>query len=252
LKLRILTINIHKGFSIFNRRFMLHELREAIREVSADLVFLQEVIGEHQRHSKNHETWPEESHYEFLADEIWDDFAYGRNAVHSTGHHGNALLSKFPITRFHQHDLSLYHLEQRGLLHCEIAIPGLSQPLHCICTHLNLLALHRQQQYEMIETYINVQIPHEVPLIMAGDFNDWNNQAESLLAQPLNLLECYRLLHGKLAKTFPCFWPVLSLDRIYGRGFEVKQCITMSRQPWSKLSDHLPLIAEVELHGTMD
>ena len=40
---KVLTVNVHKGFTTFNRRFMLHELREAVRGVAADLVFLQEV-----------------------------------------------------------------------------------------------------------------------------------------------------------------------------------------------------------------
>jgi len=251
-KLRLLTMNVHKGFSIFNRRFVLHELRDAIRKVSADLVFLQEIIGENHRHREKHETWPEKSQYEFLADEIWKDFSYGRNAVYSAGHHGNALLSKFPIIQSYQHNLSLYSLEQRGLLHCEITIPGIHHSLHCICVHLNLVAFHRRQQYEMIKRYIDVRIPHGAPLLIAGDFNDWSDQAEKLLARPLNLFECHRLLHGHLAKTFPSFRPILRLDRIYGRGFEVIHCRTSSEQPWSKLSDHLPLIAELEFHVVVD
>lgn len=43
--LNVLTINTHKGFTAFNRRFILPELREAVRSVSADIVCLQEVMG---------------------------------------------------------------------------------------------------------------------------------------------------------------------------------------------------------------
>src|SRR5690606_36700596 len=35
----VLTVNTHKGFTAFNRRFILHELREAVRAVDADIVF---------------------------------------------------------------------------------------------------------------------------------------------------------------------------------------------------------------------
>lgn len=42
---KVLTINIHKGFTAFNRRFILPELRDAVRTVSADIVCLQEVMG---------------------------------------------------------------------------------------------------------------------------------------------------------------------------------------------------------------
>ena len=37
--LKVLTINIHKGFTAFNRRFILPELRDAVRTVSADIVW---------------------------------------------------------------------------------------------------------------------------------------------------------------------------------------------------------------------
>ncbi|MEO6146709.1 MAG: EEP domain-containing protein, partial [Sulfuriferula sp.] len=43
--LRVASYNIHKGFSHFNRRMVIHELRERLRALSADIVFLQEVQG---------------------------------------------------------------------------------------------------------------------------------------------------------------------------------------------------------------
>ncbi len=79
---KVLTINIHKGFTAFNRRFILPELRDAVRTVSADIVCLQEVMGAHEVHPLHVENWPDTSHYEFLADTMWSDFAYGRNAVY--------------------------------------------------------------------------------------------------------------------------------------------------------------------------
>lgn len=82
---KVLTINIHKGFTAFNRRFILPELRDAVRTVSADIVCLQEVMGAHEVHPLHVENWPDTSHYEFLADTMWSDFAYGRNAVYPEG-----------------------------------------------------------------------------------------------------------------------------------------------------------------------
>jgi endonuclease/exonuclease/phosphatase family metal-dependent hydrolase len=95
-RLRVLTVNTHKGFTALNRRFILPELREAVRATSADLVFLQEVLGGHDGHATRYQDWPSMSQYEFLADSMWSDFAYGQNAVYPDGHHGNALL---PSTR---------------------------------------------------------------------------------------------------------------------------------------------------------
>ena len=81
--LRILSYNIHKGFSSGNRRFVLKKMREAIRLVHADLVFLQEVLGEHQVHRERVKEWPDQSQFEFLADEIWPHYTYGKNAIYS-------------------------------------------------------------------------------------------------------------------------------------------------------------------------
>ena len=53
-QLRIITVNTHKGFTPLNRRFILPELRDAVRTLGADLVFLQEVLGTHQSLSLIH------------------------------------------------------------------------------------------------------------------------------------------------------------------------------------------------------
>ena len=121
--LNVLTINTHKGFTAFNRRFILPELREAVRSVSADIVCLQEVMGAHEIHPLHIENWPDTTHYEFLADTMWSDYAYGRNAVYPEGHHGNAVLSRFPIEHYQNLDVSVGNSEKRGLLYCRIVPP---------------------------------------------------------------------------------------------------------------------------------
>ena len=93
---RVLTVNTHKGLTFFNRKFILHELREAVRSVSAEVVFLQEVQGLHDRHHLRFANWTETPHHEFLADTVWPEVAYGRNAVYPNGHHGNAVLARDP------------------------------------------------------------------------------------------------------------------------------------------------------------
>ena len=75
---KVLTVNIHKGFTFFNRKFILPELRDAVRSVGADVVFLQEVTGNHIKHPDKFDNFPEAPHYEFLADTIWPQFAYGK------------------------------------------------------------------------------------------------------------------------------------------------------------------------------
>jgi endonuclease/exonuclease/phosphatase family metal-dependent hydrolase len=41
--IKVLSYNIHKGFSPSNRRFVLQGIREGIRSTGADVVFLQEL-----------------------------------------------------------------------------------------------------------------------------------------------------------------------------------------------------------------
>src|SRR4051812_7468381 len=95
--LRVISYNIHKGFSSGNLKFILKKMREALRFVQPDLIFLQEVLGHHEVHSRRIKDWPDQSQFEFLAHELWPHFAYGRNAVYTNGHHGNAILSKYPF-----------------------------------------------------------------------------------------------------------------------------------------------------------
>lgn len=246
LTVRVLTVNTHKGFTAFNRRFMLHELRDAVREVSADVVFLQEVQGMHERHPQRVENWPDAPHYEFLADSIWTAYAYGRNAVYPFGHHGNAVLSKFPILRYENRDASVSGPEKRGLLHCAIDLPARGRQLHAICVHLGLRETHRRIQLRMLCELIHEQVPPEAPLVVAGDFNDWRLSAERLLGQ-CGLTEVHAHAHGRLPRTFPARLPMLRLDRIYVRGVREFRPLRMPERPWAHLSDHSPLAAEIQL-----
>ncbi|HCN62857.1 MAG TPA: hypothetical protein DIT33_05590 [Pseudomonas sp.] len=244
-RIKVLTVNTHKGFTAFNRRFILPELREAVRSTSADLVFLQEVLGEHEKHASRYEEWPKTSQYEFLADSMWTDFAYGRNAVYPNGHHGNALLSKYPIKSSRNLDVSITGPERRGLLHCVLDVPG-HENVHAICVHLSLLESHRQLQIVLLHQLLKSLPPHE-PVIIAGDFNDWKLQGNAALAQRDDLHEVFERHHGQLAKTYPARWPLLRLDRIYLRNATGHEPIILSNKPWTHLSDHLPLAVEVRL-----
>ncbi len=245
--LKILTLNLHKGFSHFRRRFVLHELREAIREISADLVFLQEVLGEHDGYAGRHGNWPAVSQYEFLADSIWQDFAYGKNAVYPRGHHGNALLSKYPILEFENRDVTEKGAEGRGLLLARIDIPHRHEQLHAICVHLGLTARHRTEQLAKLADIINRELPRDAAVVVAGDFNDWRSRANGMLAEDAGLVEAFAETCGRSARSYPARWPLLRLDRIYTRNLDVLGPRVLSHRPWSHLSDHAALVAQVAL-----
>ncbi|QNP39887.1 endonuclease/exonuclease/phosphatase family protein [Lysobacter solisilvae (ex Woo and Kim 2020)] len=241
----VLTLNAHMGFNPFRRRFVLPELREAIRSVSADIVFLQEVLGEHAHYARKHVNWPDGPQYEFLADTLWPQFAYGRNAVYPHGHHGNALLSKLPIVQHANRDISIHGSEGRGLLHCVLAMPGTGMEVHAICVHLGLRESHRQRQLELLCGIIKREVPADAPLVVAGDFNDWRGKGHGVLER-CGLQEVFLQQHGALARTFPARWPLLPVDRIYVRGARGVAPQVLSARPWSHLSDHAPLLARIE------
>ena len=237
---RVLTVNTHKGFGPLNRRFILPELRDAIRAVGADIVFLQEVHGTHRRHGSRIANWPTMAQYEFLADELWPQFAYGRNAVYPDGDHGNAVLSKFPIVRHDNRDVSLTGTEPRALLHCVVQIPGWPDAVHAICVHLGLRESHRHQQLLLLSDLVRNGIPANEAVIVAGDFNDWRRRAHALLESGAGLREVFRSADGRSARTFPARLPLLQLDRIYVRNARAYDPEVLPRRPWSHLSDHAP------------
>jgi endonuclease/exonuclease/phosphatase family metal-dependent hydrolase len=245
LSFRVLTVNAHKGFGIFNRRFILRELRAAVQAVQADVVFLQEVLGEHALHATRQADWPDRPQYEYLADTMWTDMAYGRNAVYPHGHHGNALLSRFPIRYRANHDASHPGDESRGLLHC-ILEPPQGPPLHAICVHLGLSEAHRSLQLRQLCELASREVPADAPLVVAGDFNDWRLRGHRLLSA-CGLHEVFVSAQGAPARTFPSRWPLLRLDRIYARNAVSHAPVALPRHPWSHLSDHAPLAAELQV-----
>ncbi len=260
--LRIATFNIHKGFSALNRRMTVHELRQQLRKLDADIVFLQEVQGEHHGHAARLAHWPALAQAEFLAEDVWPQIAYGRNVSYPRGHHGNAILARLPMTDIHNQDVTHWRFERRGLLHCTVRLPakpGASggEAVHCVCVHLSLFGHSRQRQMNALAEHIETAIAADAPLIVAGDFNDWRNRADAILARRLGLREvfaavtqdtdrgCGQQRSTPPVRSFPAGLPLLRLDRIYVRGFSVKAATLHFAAPGIHLSDHAALSAEL-------
>ena len=244
--IRVASYNIHKGLSQFNRRLIVHELKERLRLLGADIVFLQEVLGDHEAHPQRFPHWPGRPQHEFLADSVWQDYAYGRNAVYDEGHHGNAILSRFPIVQWDNEDISAHNLESRGMLHCHISVPGWKQPLHAINVHLGLTEGGRRRQLDMIRSRILAEVPAGDPLILAGDFNDWRVRACRYLGANLGLRDAFQIHQGRPARSFPALIPLLHLDRIYVRDLQVEAAEVHSGRNWRRLSDHAALTATLQ------
>ena len=246
-QLRILTYNVHKGFSAGNRHFILHRLKDALVRADADIMFFQEMQGEHKQHEQNQEDWPDCSHSEFIAEDIWPYIAYGKNALYESGHHGNAILSKHPLIRWENINVSPLSWASRSILHGVIKLPDLEGEFHIICIHLGLIKMERKQQFQVLCKRIEEHVPATAPLIIAGDFNDWTERAEKYFYQHLNLKEAHQTLHNKHARTWPAWLPILKMDRVYYRGIQPVSCERPKYNLWRRLSDHAPLLATFEI-----
>ena len=279
--LRIVSYNIHKGRSASGSRESLSQLRLGLYGLHPDLLFLQEVQGRNERESILH------AQHESLGAALGMQHCYGRNAIRAETDHGNALLSRHPILRFENQDISDHKLEQRGLLHAVIQVD--ETPVHCLVVHLGLFAGGRARQIQALVERIKRVVPEGAPMIIAGDFNDWTNRLAPLFVQQLGLYEVFAVSPQGLAmrsmplrhtvkrlgrslrngsalggtahelgvngmarltpppRTFPSAFPWLRLDRIYQRGFAVRKARVLHGNPWRQLSDHAPIFAELEL-----
>jgi len=124
----------------------------------------------------------------------------------------------------------------------------------------------RRQTAALIEAVL-ASAGTNAPIIIAGDFNDWSNQLSDMLRERLGVKEVFdqqvkttgligylRQLSGlstahqpQPARTFPAAMPVLQLDRIYLRGFEVETAQVLRGGLWATLSDHAPIITTLHL-----
>jgi endonuclease/exonuclease/phosphatase family metal-dependent hydrolase len=248
-RLRVATYNIHKGVRGVgpNKRLEIHNLGLGVEALDADLVFLQEVrLFNHRdarRFARTAWGWPGEGQAEFLAPQGYFS-TYRSNAVTRDGEHGNALLSRWPVGDVGHQDVSDHRFEQRGLLHVPVQWRGLE--LHTIVAHFGLMHSSRLRQAERLAAYIRTAIPPQALLIVAGDFNDWGERLDP--AMHLNgLVRASPPEAPRGPRTFPSRMPMFALDRVYMRGLRCHSMFTPHGPAWVRMSDHLPLVVELEL-----
>ncbi len=247
--LRVATYNIHKGVRGVGprKRLEIHNLGLGIEALDADLVFLQEVRLFHAREARQFERtwfgWPQQGQAEFLAPEGYD-VAYRTNAVTRHGEHGNALLSRWPIGEPGHHDVSDHPFEQRGLLHVPVQWHGTT--IHAVVAHFGLIHSSRVRQVQRLAQYLDAHVPRGEPLLVAGDFNDWGEKLDAPMAE-IGLSRA-RTQHQPASHrlTFPSRVPVFALDRVYMRGLACRSTFVPRGGTWARMSDHLPLVAELE------
>ena len=247
--MRVATYNIHTGVRGLGprKRLEIHNLGLAVEALDADLVFLQEVRlfhkGEVRRFDRTSFGWPAQGQAEYLAPEGYD-VAYRTNAVTRQGEHGNALLSRWPMGDVGHHDVSDHRFEQRGLLHVPVTWNG--STVHAIVVHFGLVHRSRVRQVERLAQFIQTEVPPGDMLVVAGDFNDWGERLDKPM-QDLGLTRAAAPGMGRGAcATFPSLAPVFALDRFYLRGLACRSAMVPRGMTWARMSDHLPLVAELE------
>ena len=268
MKLRVATYNIHQGVMGLRQKVRIHDIRVALSAIDADIVFLQEVQDRNERLARR-KGYPEGTQLDYLCTGSYLHRAYGMNAVYPHGHHGNAIVSRHEIGVFLNHDISDHALEKRGLLHAVSHFNGRSRnvDIHLINTHFGLIKRSRVRQAAFLVDFVRSEVPDDAPLIIAGDFNDWQRAADDVMRDALDVVEVTeefgrgqgrprfldRLLPWReprrpaVARTYPSVMPWLMLDRIYVRGFKVHEVRVPKGLEWSQRSDHMPLIADLEV-----
>jgi len=244
MQLRVLTYNIHRAIGI-DRRFRLERIVEILDYYQADLVLLQEVdVGVPRSRSLN------------LAEEIaraldYPYFGLGLNVVLSEGWYGNATLSRFPISRERNIDLTIEGRKRRGCLYARIDIdPEKSLYLETFNLHLGLSFKERPQQVGLlVRSHEFAGIDRQQPCLVGGDFNDWWTRLAPIFTEALDFACATNHKRGyqNAFLTYPSFSPTSGLDKIFCRGkLRVLNCRSCRMRVSKVASDHLPVIVDFE------
>jgi endonuclease/exonuclease/phosphatase family metal-dependent hydrolase len=232
--LRIVTYNIHRSIGM-DRRTRPDRIATVLRDINADVICLQEVVGAGPSGI---------SHIE----EIGATLAMGwvmAPARQLRGHHfGNAILSRRPILHHAEHDLSWKTCEERSLQRADIDVDG--HTLHVYNVHLGTAILERRYQADRLATIVSDKHIGGAKIVL-GDFNEWMRGATTqLLSAKLKSVDLTNYLRRR--RTYPGLFPILHLDHIYYAGRMEIVGIELPRTRLSLVaSDHLPLVADLRV-----
>jgi endonuclease/exonuclease/phosphatase family metal-dependent hydrolase len=244
LLIRTITYNIHRAIGV-DRRFRPERIVSILRHYDPDLVLLQEVDEGVPRSREL------DMARELAADLGFPHFAVGHNVSLRRGRYGNATLSRFPILRERNIDLSSGTAWiRRGCQHTSIALLAGRAPLEVFNLHLGLSWRERERQVALLmRSHEFGSLGPEAPCLVAGDFNDWRSLLRPVFTNGLGF-RCATdsgLDRPRSLLTYPSFSPQGGLDRIYYRGPLHLAAVRRCRLQVARLaSDHLPVVADFE------
>jgi len=240
--LRLVTYNIHKGIGGTDRRYRLERTIETLRHCQPDIALLQEVDDDVPRSRRDVQV-------DLLAEAVGlPHRAFQRNVHLKHGHYGNAVLSRFPLTGVEDIDLTIRPKKRRRALvvRCRLAVGQRTRSLLVVNVHLGLSSIERQLQLRrLLKKHPLANASWRLPMVIGGDYNDAMGNLGKRIMVPRGFSSVGRKIH-----TFPAVLPVRSLDRIFYRGpLELQHAYASRTQLARQASDHLPLVAEFELHA---
>jgi endonuclease/exonuclease/phosphatase family metal-dependent hydrolase len=227
--LRVATYNVHACIGADGRHDP-NRVANVIGELNADIVALQEF------------TYPATVALETRTPVVLTtldryECALGPTRQSLTQCFGNALFTRHPIVELRRIDLSMERREPRGALAATVDVGGAL--VHVLAAHLGLRVRERRFQVRQILDYLD-SVRNSVSVVL-GDFNDW------LPGRSVVHVLDHRLGQPPRPASFPVFWPLLALDRVWVHPARALQRIFIHATPTARVaSDHFPVVAEID------
>jgi endonuclease/exonuclease/phosphatase family metal-dependent hydrolase len=230
--LTAVSYNIHQCVGTDGKRDP-HRIATVIQETKADIIGLQEVDFNSLGAKKSHQL-------DYLAEATGMRAVAGPTIRSADIEFGNALLTSREITHVRLHDLTVVRRQPRGVIEAEIVCEG--KIIRVLVTHFGLALNERRRQAQSLLKILRQQKASYALTLVIGDINEWRPRGFAL----------YRL-NSHLGKapsprTFPSFFPVFALDRIWVKPRAALLQIKTARNGVARTaSDHLPVLATVNV-----
>jgi endonuclease/exonuclease/phosphatase family metal-dependent hydrolase len=180
--------------------------------------------------------------------------ANGPNVELRKGRYGNATLSREPIVRERNIDLTVNGKKRRGCQHTTLELPraGGAMRLEVFNLHLGLGARERERQIGMlVHSPEFAAIDRDSACLVAGDFNDWRSRLRVALCEVLDFgcaTDLGDTASPRSLPTYPSPSPQGGLDKVFYRGGLTPVKAHACRLGVCRVaSDHLPVLVEFEL-----
>jgi endonuclease/exonuclease/phosphatase family metal-dependent hydrolase len=237
--MRLVTYNIHKGIGGQDRRCQLERIVKVIDELAPDLVCLQEV-GRHLPRTGGQDQ-PRLLHRYFPHMSI----AFQQTVRWKRGGYGNMVLSRWPLYSRHHVSLHVHGRKPRG---AQVAVVYTDDgPMQLINWHLGLAEKERHWQADKLMTHPACNHRGDtLPAVLVGDFNDWRNTLDRGVLADHSFTQV--TAPAARFRSFPAFWSLLSLDKMFYRGHVVVAAARVVKNELTRqASDHLPLVVDFRL-----